>query len=369
MLQVPNPPPLLGSRRKPPVRCRGVECSTTVISTTTAAINSISTPDHAGNSQSRATPAVEMPSVLGLSKDMSILDTDNSAIMLSSQTSQTSSTVPAVAVGTLPVSYVSKELIDESNNVDLMPCHDSTISVDNYELPVPCRLIPRSNTCTTTIVTTPSKSAMKKQLKRIHTQRWKLKRRVKSLSESVAKLKRQDSQALNRIDSILSAAAQYLTPLQLEFFRCQMENSQRKRRGRRWPLKVKLFALQLQYKSPSAYRFLSEKFAMPSSDTLTKFVNNSVGQLQPGFSSTMLQITGLRAKELPLCDRQCSLVFDEISLKCELTYNKHFDRIVGYTDKGLVATHALVFMVRGLGAKWKQAVGYFSRTIPLQLRI
>lgn len=57
-------------------------------------------------------------------------------------------------------------------------------------------------------------------------------------------------------------------------------------------------------------------------------------------------------------DRQCSLVFDEISLKSELTYNKYFDRIIGFTENGHVGTYALVFMVRGLNSKWKQAIAF-----------
>jgi len=63
--------------------------------------------------------------------------------------------------------------------------------------------------------------------------------------------------------------------------------------------------------------------------------------------------------QLPTIDRQCSLVFDEISLKSTITYSKIDDRLIGYTESGKVATHALVFMVRGLSTKWKQTLGYF----------
>jgi len=81
--------------------------------------------------------------------------------------------------------------------------------------------------------------------------------------------------------------------------------------------------------------------------------------MDPGFSTTMLNIARLRSTELSVQDRQCALVFDEKSLKCELSYNKFTDRVIGYTDKGQLATHALVFILRGLHTKWKQAIAYY----------
>jgi len=33
---------------------------------------------------------------------------------------------------------------------------------------------------------------------------------------------------------------------------------------------------------------------------------------------------------------------------------------VGYTEDGEIATHALVFMIRGLYSKWKQAITFFT---------
>ena len=161
------------------------------------------------------------------------------------------------------------------------------------------------------------------------------------------------------IASVVSAASRYLNPLQLSFFRSQMYSSLRKPRGFRWPNDVMLLFLQLHYKSTAAYSFLSGKFSLPSHSTLLKFVNKSVGRMDPGFSTTMLNIARLRSTELSVQDRQCALVFDEMSLKCELSYNKVTDHIIGYTDKGQLATHALVFMLRGLHTKWKQAIAYY----------
>jgi len=49
-----------------------------------------------------------------------------------------------------------------------------------------------------------------------------------------------------------------------------------------------------------------------------------------------------------MIDRQCALVFDEMSLTQQLTFDKNLYKIVGYTEGGnlaTLATHALVFML------------------------
>jgi hypothetical protein len=64
-------------------------------------------------------------------------------------------------------------------------------------------------------------------------------------------------------------------------------------------------------------------------------------------------------------NKLCVLLFDEMSLKTNLTYNASLDVIEGYENFGPLgegtqtANSALVFMVKGLCAKWKQPIGYF----------
>ena len=68
---------------------------------------------------------------------------------------------------------------------------------------------------------------------------------------------------------------------------------------------------------------------------------------------------------------QCAVTFDEISLMFALAYNSQRDVIEGFENFGdlgqskYMATHALVFMVRGLSLKWKQPVGYFLSSGPI----
>jgi hypothetical protein len=66
-------------------------------------------------------------------------------------------------------------------------------------------------------------------------------------------------------------------------------------------------------------------------------------------------------------DRLCTIMFDEVSLKENLSYNSLCDRIIILEDYGsigqtkAIANHALVFMIREIVSKWKQAVEFFSQ--------
>jgi hypothetical protein len=59
-------------------------------------------------------------------------------------------------------------------------------------------------------------------------------------------------------------------------------------------------------------------------------------------------------------------MFDEISIRENLHFNRKFDCIEGFEDLGShgrtsnIANHALRFMLHGLHKKWKQPVAYYS---------
>ena len=117
-------------------------------------------------------------------------------------------------------------------------------------------------------------------------------------------------------------------------------------------MKDNLFSLQLMYKSASAYRFVAKNLHLPSVSTLRKFVSATVGTIGEGFSPVLLNILRCRITRLPDRDRQWSLVFDEMSLKCNLTYNKHQDKIVGLSYDGQLANEVLVFMNEMEASSW-----------------
>ena len=78
-----------------------------------------------------------------------------------------------------------------------------------------------------------------------------------------------------------------------------------------------------------------------------------------------------KVKSMPLKQRLCAVVYDEMSIKEQLHYDVTRDAIDGFersthAQSKYVANHAVVFMVRGLVGKWKQAVGYFLSSGPMQ---
>ena len=110
-------------------------------------------------------------------------------------------------------------------------------------------------------------------------------------------------------------------------------------------------------------------FCLPSKSTLLRSLRKSI--LSPGFSDKVFDALKLKVASMPQIACQCAVTFDEISLKSALSYNSQRDVIEGFDNFGdlgqskYMATHALIFMVRGLSLKWKQPVGYFLSSGPI----
>ena len=68
---------------------------------------------------------------------------------------------------------------------------------------------------------------------------------------------------------------------------------------------------------------------------------------------------------MPKEETLCGIVFDAMSIKESLHFDKATDSIIGREDFGehgkslKLANHALVFMVKGLVKNWKMVLGYF----------
>lgn len=63
-------------------------------------------------------------------------------------------------------------------------------------------------------------------------------------------------------------------------------------------------------------------------------------------------------------DKHCILVWDEMALKPHLDYSDSRDMIDGFVEMATMrrpnfATHALVFMVRGINRSYKEPTAYF----------
>ncbi len=93
--------------------------------------------------------------------------------------------------------------------------------------------------------------------------------------------------------------------------------------------------------------------------------------ISPGFSEQVFDALAVRTQHLCDLDKSVVLVFDEMAIKEALVYNGSKDEVDGFEDfdhmgkTKYIANHASVFMVRGLAGKWKQPVGYFLSSGPI----
>lgn len=146
----------------------------------------------------------------------------------------------------------------------------------------------------------------------------------------------------------------------------QFREIKKKEKGRRFTLQEKILALSILKQSPKAYRFLRKIFILPAPQTLVKLIQMS--NLQPGINKNIFAQLQRTAETMSKEDKLCVLLFDEISLKAQLTFHERKDKITGFVDNGCerkpeFADHAQVFMIRGLVKKYKQAISYgFSRS-------
>jgi hypothetical protein len=146
-----------------------------------------------------------------------------------------------------------------------------------------------------------------------------------------------------------------------DFIRSQIQQQNKRKRGRRFSLEDKLMGLLLLKQSPKGYKLLKKNFALPSRKTLTNFLNKV--PFRPGINIHILNTLKKQVEKLPEIDRTCALLFDEISLQPFLQYNKKYDALDGFENYGAerklkLADHAMVFMVKGLATKWKQPLMY-----------
>ena len=223
---------------------------------------------------------------------------------------------------------------------------------------------PRSTTtietpsCSTpkTTPTTPTK--YKRQIKQLRSKIWRMN-----------KSKTSKENASRKIETLMNELRQYLPEETVSFIQTQVKVSKKTGHQIRWPLKDKMLALSLYYHSKKAYKLLSKMFKLPSKSTLQRTLQRS--NVYPGFSEKVFSALKIKVNTLSEIDRNCAIVFDEMTLKVGLTYNSQLDKIEGFEDFGdmgptkFVANHALAFMVRGLHSKWKQPVGYFLSSGPV----
>lgn len=149
------------------------------------------------------------------------------------------------------------------------------------------------------------------------------------------------------------------------FFTSQLKRADnKKKRMIQCSKKDKLFAFALYKKSPLIYKFMTNLFNLPSVKILRKEVHNI--SIRPGISKTVFDELKLKvAKMKKRSQKCCILLFSQMSLQPNLSFNKFEDCIEGVVDNGTdrnseVADHAQVWMLKSISVSdmWKQPVAF-----------
>ena len=118
---------------------------------------------------------------------------------------------------------------------------------------------------------TPRKTKLRLEKKRLQTRLWCLQ---KQQSESKASKGLKKSRAKAKANAI-AVASEFLSGPALDFFKSQIQMSDRGLKGKRWSEQMKMFALSLFHTSPKCYRMLRKIFSLPGISTLKLVVRFS----------------------------------------------------------------------------------------------
>lgn len=203
-----------------------------------------------------------------------------------------------------------------------------------------------------------------------------MKFKIRSLQQKCRRLKKRrelctitaDEKTEMKKQRLLSELDELLPPSTMEFIRTQIRLSGRKKRGNRWTPAEKSLALSLLHTSPKAYKMLQQFLNLPGITTLKRTMRKV--KIYPGFNGNILEALQKKVTAMPAGGEICAVVFDEMTIKEGLSYNVEEDNVEGLEDFGnqrtsFAANHATVFMARGLLEPWKQAVGYFLSSGPI----
>ena len=175
------------------------------------------------------------------------------------------------------------------------------------------------------------------------------------------------------IETIMSTNTEHITPFMQLFWKQQKESSITKGYGNRYHPMIIKFCLRLASTSAAAYDELrsSNVLTLPSRRTLRDYKN----AIKPhaGFNKDVIEELKKTAKYLKGSQRNVVLSFDEMKIEENLVYDKYSGELVGYVDLGdpdlnyssfenseVLASHVMVFFIRGLESKLKFELGYFG---------
>ncbi|XP_040357043.1 uncharacterized protein LOC115328397 isoform X5 [Ixodes scapularis] len=188
----------------------------------------------------------------------------------------------------------------------------------------------------------------------------RLQAKVSSYRKTISRLRKQQKQMPQTAAEALEMVRPFVTDEVFGLISSHVKLG-RKGRGKRFPLWLKKFALHLNFHGPQAYRFLSLHLTLPTQRSLRRWLSNV--KMTPGIIPGVMSSIESQTRSWNARDRVCTLIFDEIVLKKNLTYDSAHDIIHGFTDDGVertstIADRALVVVLSGISRRWVQPLAY-----------
>jgi hypothetical protein len=142
-------------------------------------------------------------------------------------------------------------------------------------------------------------------------------------------------------------------------------------KGITWTLGTVKTAFQLRFVcGVKGYEFIrSLGYPLPSYRTLCDRVQPA--SFRPGVQLDVLRWLAVKMEGMQSQEKDCVLMMDEMQVRKSLEYDRGLNTFLGRVSDGLslsssvgssqiaLASHALVFMVRGLTTAWKQVIAYY----------
>lgn len=144
----------------------------------------------------------------------------------------------------------------------------------------------------------------------------------------------------------------------------EMQNSSIPKNRKHYSEEIKSFALTLYFYSQKAYHFVAGKLNLPHDSMLRKCLSTS--NCEPGFSSEMIAFLQEHVKTNEYL-KDVALIFDAMSIRSEIVYDKKSDIYRGYIDYGgiahvdsnEIATEVLVLQIVSYSRKFKIPIAFF----------
>ena len=182
-----------------------------------------------------------------------------------------------------------------------------------------------------------------------------------------------DHELSNDFAKLLSSSNNEITPFMSLFWQQQQKLFSSSATGVRYHPMIIRFCLSLAAKSPSCYEELrnSGVLTLPSQRRLKDY-RNAI-KPQRGFNGKVIEELKAISNSYFDVQRYVVLLFDEMKIQANLVLDKVTGELIGFTDLGdldlnfavlekadEIASHVLVFLVRGMCTELKFALAHFS---------